>query len=183
MASAEEQEIADKVGALCIARYGEKNDANMRALFMGYDASGNGTLNRSELRELLADAGVGNGLTRGYWVDGVFDALDKDPLDGELTWEEYKRVPKAQPAPPPVLDKYDGPMTPYGQLPSGCDAKTGLCIAPATGSAPGTTAASRSAQSLQRPMMVGAAGALGWLFLGPFGGIAGAAAASFFAPK
>ncbi len=185
MASAEEQEISDKVKALCIARYGDSTDAHMRQLFMSYDENGNGTLNAAELTRLLDDADVG------WWyapqsmvVSKVFEALDKDPQDGELTWEEYKRVPKAPPPPPGPLANYDGPMTPYGQLPAGCDATTGICLASASGD-PKTVGGALSASSggagaLKRSAMVAGLGAVGWMLGGPLGGILGAVAASRF---
>ncbi len=177
-----EDEIKAKVKALCIARYGDSSDESMRKLFLSYDANSNGTISNPELRALLDDAGVDFFMIpQSLVVDGVMEALDKDPTDGELTWEEYKRVPRAAPPPPAPLDKYDGPITPYGQLPAGCEAATGLCIAPASDLLTGRSQAGILSNP-KGPAMVLGAGALGWFFLGPFGGIAGAAIASFFAP-
>jgi hypothetical protein len=160
--TAEQQEVADKVEALCVARYGSKDGASQRKLFESYDESGNGTLSGAELSVLLADADVGNGLTRSLWVDGIFAALDKDPEDAELSWDEYESAAKTE---TPTV----GPMTPYGRLPPNC-AASGVCIAPAVGTLPRV----RPAPDFHRPAMVGAAGILGWILLGPLGGVLGA---------
>lgn len=85
---AEARELEQKFDALTIDRYGAVNLENTKKLFMSYDADGDSKINKVELKSMLTDAGIGNWITRGYWVDGIFDELDRD-RDDKLTWEEY----------------------------------------------------------------------------------------------
>ncbi|MGB5054274.1 MAG: hypothetical protein WBO24_07740, partial [Nitrospirales bacterium] len=45
----------------------------------------------SALEQLLADAKVGNFLTRTLWVEGVLKVLDKDK-DGAISWNEFASI-------------------------------------------------------------------------------------------
>ncbi|MBZ0118659.1 MAG: EF-hand domain-containing protein [Sandaracinaceae bacterium] len=86
-----ERELADKVEKLLKRKYGSATGTTMRLLYTEYDANRDSKINRDELSKLLEDAGVGNGLTRGMWVNGVMDKMDSDS-DGLITWEEYERA-------------------------------------------------------------------------------------------
>ena len=91
MASEEnKRELEAKVTALVTSRFG----GDFRAAFAHYDADGSGVITKDELRKLLADAGVGTGLTRWAWVGGVIDALDADG-DGGVSWAECDAVFRA----------------------------------------------------------------------------------------
>jgi Ca2+-binding EF-hand superfamily protein len=81
------QELADKVSALVNARFG----GDYQRAFQHYDANGDGKLARDELKALLADAGVGNVLTRAAWAGGVIAELDTDG-DGRISWSELEAV-------------------------------------------------------------------------------------------
>jgi hypothetical protein len=72
----EQRELKEKVGKLA-----------MRVTFTRYDADGNGKLDAPELRLMLADAGIGNFITRGTWVSSIVAALDSD-RDGMVSWDE-----------------------------------------------------------------------------------------------
>lgn len=83
------RELKAKVSALVNQKYG----GDWTRAFDHY-ASGDikdGKVNRDELKALLADAGVGNGLTRGAWASGIIDKLDGDG-DGKIGWEEFQKV-------------------------------------------------------------------------------------------
>ena len=43
------------------------------------------------LKQLLTDADVGNRLTRGLWVEGILNALDKDK-DSAISWDEFESI-------------------------------------------------------------------------------------------
>lgn len=103
-----QQELIRKVAALQVRRFGRGDHA--RELYSAYDADHDGRLTHEELRRLLGDADVGNALTRGAWVSGIFERTDTD-RDGSLTFEEIEGVvrdrsaepagPMPPPAPPP----------------------------------------------------------------------------------
>lgn len=170
-----EQEIRDQIEALCIQRYGAAGDENMRKLFESYDKNGNGSLNQGELSALLADADVGNFVTRGFYVDGVFEALDVDPQNGEITWDEYKRESSTKPVTPPApLPTYNGPPSPYATLPAGCDAKSGVCR---TGARVAPRASSKGSENA---LIIGGGGLTAFAFFGPVGGVLAALGLSFW---
>jgi Ca2+-binding EF-hand superfamily protein len=81
------RELADKVSALVGARFG----GDYRRAFRHYDASGDGKVSQDELKALLADAGVGNVLTRSAWASGIIAELDTDG-DGRISWSEFEAV-------------------------------------------------------------------------------------------
>ncbi|HVK10522.1 MAG TPA: EF-hand domain-containing protein [Gemmataceae bacterium] len=88
MASAEQKrELDEKVTALVRTRFG----ADYRAAFTHYDADGNGTIDKDELKALLSDAGIGSGLTRWAWASGIIEAVDTDG-DGGISWAEFEAV-------------------------------------------------------------------------------------------
>lgn len=79
------REIKNKVSELVARRFG----GDTQAAFNHY--AKDGVINRAGLVKLLGDAGVGNGLTRGMWADGILDKLDTDG-DRAVTWAEFQRV-------------------------------------------------------------------------------------------
>jgi Ca2+-binding EF-hand superfamily protein len=84
---AEEEELKTKIRQLVT----EKFDGNYRKGFEHYDKidGEDSKIGSSALEKLLADADVGNWLTRGLWVDAVMKALDKDK-DGAISWDEFE---------------------------------------------------------------------------------------------
>lgn len=88
MASEEQRrELEEKVAVLVRSRFG----GDYRAAFGHYDADQDGAISKAELKALLKDAGIGSGLTRWAWADGVIDALDADG-DGHIAWAEFEAV-------------------------------------------------------------------------------------------
>ena len=81
------QVIDDKVTALVTARFG----GDYKAAFAHYDADKNGTIDKDELKGLLADAGIGSGLTRWAWANGVMGEVDAN-ADGGISWAEFEAV-------------------------------------------------------------------------------------------
>lgn len=81
------QELDDKVTALVATRFA----GDYRAAFAHYDADRSGVIDADELKALLSDAGIGNGLTRGMWARGIVAELDKDG-DGGISWAEFDAV-------------------------------------------------------------------------------------------
>jgi len=73
-----EKELVEKIQALMRSRHGGTDSAARKRLFDHYDLDGDGQICRSELTRLLDDAGVGNAMTRGFWVKGVIARLDQD---------------------------------------------------------------------------------------------------------
>jgi Ca2+-binding EF-hand superfamily protein len=91
MASDEQkQEVDDKVTALVATRFG----GDYRAAFAHYDADGNGTIDKDELKALLKDAGIGSGLTRWAWANGIMGVVDSG-RDGAISWAEFEAVFRA----------------------------------------------------------------------------------------
>lgn len=86
---ANKDELEAKVNALADAKFGGHTTAKIKQLFLSYDGNGDGCANRDEVKAMLADADVGNFITRGYWVDGIFDQLDANKNDC-ITWDEYR---------------------------------------------------------------------------------------------
>lgn len=89
-----ERELARKIEALLMRKYGSTSSATMRMMFNEYDTSRDGKIGRQELERLLSDARVGNTITRGMWVSGVIEKMDGDG-DGQITWQEYERAIEA----------------------------------------------------------------------------------------
>ncbi|QEL20607.1 EF-hand domain-containing protein [Limnoglobus roseus] len=88
MASEENRrELDEKVTALVAIRFG----GDYRAAFARYDANGDGVISKDELKALLADAGIGSGLTRWAWANGIIEAVDTN-RDGVIDWAEFEAV-------------------------------------------------------------------------------------------
>jgi len=81
------QEIDAKVTALVATRFG----GDYRAAFAHYDADANGTIDKDELKALLKDAGIGSGLTRWAWAQGIMGEVDTSG-DGGISWDEFAAV-------------------------------------------------------------------------------------------
>src|SRR5258706_10413208 len=82
-----ERELKTKVGALVQSKFG----GNYKAAFEHYDADKSGSIDKHELVHLLADAGVGSGLTRGTWASRIIEKLDSN-ADGAIEWSEFESV-------------------------------------------------------------------------------------------
>lgn len=82
------REVQAKIDGLIAERFGP---GEWSAAFVAFDRDRDGHISRSELRDIFAEAGVGNFLTRGAWTSGVLDALDKD-RDGRVSWDELQAV-------------------------------------------------------------------------------------------
>ncbi|HEU4536337.1 MAG TPA: EF-hand domain-containing protein [Polyangiaceae bacterium] len=89
--SKEQDELVQKVQALLRQRYGDEGPESMRKLFDAYDRDGDGRVGGDELEQLLKDAGVGNGLTRGMWVKGIIKELDQN-RDQTIDWAEFSKA-------------------------------------------------------------------------------------------
>jgi hypothetical protein len=82
----EEQELVDGIKALVKNKFG----GDYRAAFDAY-AGPDGKIDSDELSTVLEQAGIGNGLTRGFWVSGVLDKVDQDG-DRKISWPEFQAV-------------------------------------------------------------------------------------------
>jgi hypothetical protein len=60
---------------------------DQRAAFNHY--ARNGEVPRAQVRQLLEDAGVGNGLTRGAYTSAVMDRFDTN-RNGGVSWQEFQ---------------------------------------------------------------------------------------------
>ncbi|MCZ7680754.1 MAG: EF-hand domain-containing protein [Sandaracinaceae bacterium] len=89
-----ERELARKIEALLMRKFGSTSSPAMRMMFDEYDTSRDGKIGRAELERLLTDARVGNTITRRMWVNGVIEKMDGD-RDGQITWQEYERAIEA----------------------------------------------------------------------------------------
>ncbi|MFZ1748058.1 MAG: hypothetical protein WBO24_05590 [Nitrospirales bacterium] len=86
---AEEEELTKKIRQLVK----EKFEGDFRKGFDHYDSidGQDSKIGSSALEQLLADAKIGNFLTRTLWVEGVLKALDKDQ-DGAISWNEFASI-------------------------------------------------------------------------------------------
>ena len=92
MAATEVQkdELRDKISELVRDQFG----GDYHKAFDHYDGDvTDGKISPRELTELLADAGVGNWLTRGAWASGIIAELDTDK-DGSISRAEFEEVLK-----------------------------------------------------------------------------------------
>lgn len=90
----------------------DKRSESPEQMFHAYDRDKSGGLNARELEKMLEDARVGNGITRGSWVSGIFEKVDKD-RDKKLTLDELAGViASGQPPPPPTPKPKPPPMGP-----------------------------------------------------------------------
>jgi len=90
MASEQEQLVASIESALK-SKYGDASLASMRKLFDSYDTNKDGKIDKDELSKLLKDVDIGNSFTRGAWVKGIIEKLDKDS-DKAISWDEFQAV-------------------------------------------------------------------------------------------
>ena len=84
---ANERELKQKVGKLVTSKFG----GDYKKAFTHYDADKDGAVGKSELVQLLSDAGVGNGLTRGTWANKIIEKLDSN-ADQAIEWPEFESV-------------------------------------------------------------------------------------------
>lgn len=90
------RELKEKVSAMVTKRFG----GDYRRAFEHYDQDRDGGVDKASLTRLLADAGVGNGITRGAWANGVLAKLDRSG-DEKIQWSEFEQVIKeAEPVTP-----------------------------------------------------------------------------------
>jgi len=80
-------ELQTKVGALVEKQFG----GDYKKAFEAYDGDHDGGVNGDELSQLLKDAKVGTFVTRGMWVKGILDKLDKTG-DRKIQWPEFESV-------------------------------------------------------------------------------------------
>ena len=93
MASKEQEELVAKIKKLLTKTYGDASVESMKKLFDAYDKNGDQRIDAGELEQLLKDADVGNGITRGAWVKGVIAALDTNS-DKTIDWNEFSDAVK-----------------------------------------------------------------------------------------
>jgi hypothetical protein len=91
---AEVKELKAKLDAYVRERFA----GDWQSAFAAYDQNGNKQISPGELEQLLSDADVGNFLTRGAWVSGILEQLDKDH-NGAVSFPELERVITNRPKP------------------------------------------------------------------------------------
>jgi Ca2+-binding EF-hand superfamily protein len=84
---AQKRELTDKVNRLIADRF----SGDYGRALAHYDKNQDGRVDRGELGQLLADAGIGNWLTRGAWAQGIVAALDADK-DGTISASELNAI-------------------------------------------------------------------------------------------
>lgn len=86
---AEEEELKIKIRQLVKEKFG----GDFCKGFDHYDKidGEDSKIGNSALEQLLADAKIGNFLTRTLWVEGVLKAIDKDK-DGAISWDEFASI-------------------------------------------------------------------------------------------
>ena len=92
MASQQDEiELQDKIQRLLLRKFGHTSPESMRKLFNEYDKNKNGNIDKGELEQLLKDADVGTGLTRGAWANGIIKKMDTGS-DKSISWKEFDTV-------------------------------------------------------------------------------------------
>ncbi len=86
--SRQEQELVEKLMAHLVAEFGASDEAAMKRMFDRYDRNDDGRIDKRELEQLLAAAGIGSALMRGAWARGVLDKLDGSH-DKAISWAEF----------------------------------------------------------------------------------------------
>ena len=81
------KELKAKVSALVASKF----NGDYKKGFDHYDNDKDGSISKSELVQMLEDAGVGNGLTRGAWANGIIKKLDGNG-DKKIEWTEFDHV-------------------------------------------------------------------------------------------
>lgn len=91
---AEEEELKIKIRQLVKKNF----DGDFRKGFDHYDKidGEDSKIGSTALDQLLADAKVGNFLTRKLWMEGVMKVLDKDK-DGAISWNEFETILEDRP--------------------------------------------------------------------------------------
>ena len=85
------RELKTKVGSLVRHKF----DGDYKRAFAHYDTNKDGGIDKSELVQLLADAGVGNGITRGTWASRIIEKLDSSgdtKGNAMIEWSEFETV-------------------------------------------------------------------------------------------
>lgn len=83
------KELITKVRHLVDLQYG--GDFNAAFRHYANSNSADAKVDRSELIQLLDEAGIGNSLTRGRWATGVMDEVDTDG-DDKISASEFSAV-------------------------------------------------------------------------------------------
>lgn len=81
------KELKTKVGALVDKKFG----SDYKKAFEHYDTDKDGSIAKGELVNLLEDAKVGNGVTRGAWANGIIEKLDQSG-DTKIQFNEFQAV-------------------------------------------------------------------------------------------
>jgi len=87
MPSSDQDEVVDKVTSLVNRLF----EGNFEQAFRAYDSNADGRIDRDELTNLLADAGIGSWVTRGAWAAAVIAVLDTSS-DGCISWPEFEEA-------------------------------------------------------------------------------------------
>ncbi|MFT7581279.1 MAG: Ca2+-binding EF-hand superfamily protein [Myxococcota bacterium] len=88
-----ESELVGKIQVLLRDRYDGVGHDERRKLFEHYDKNGDGEIDAKELNRVLADAKIGNGATRGFWIQGVLVRFDANG-NGTLCFDELEAILK-----------------------------------------------------------------------------------------
>lgn len=83
------KELVTKLAAHCRVTVGEPSPENWRKVFNLYDRNKDGRIQEEELSAWLADADIGNFLTRSMWVAGIFERVDTAPRDTGISLSEF----------------------------------------------------------------------------------------------
>jgi Ca2+-binding EF-hand superfamily protein len=87
----EQEELVLRIKELLKKKHGDTSIESMRRMFDFYDTNHDQKISEKELEQLLKDANVGNGFTRGAWIKGIIGALDQNG-DRHIDWDEFKRA-------------------------------------------------------------------------------------------
>ena len=80
-------ELKRNVSSLVARRF----NGDYKRAFVHYDGDQDGRMTKEEIVAMLADAGVGNFVTRGMWADGILEKLDMNH-DRGVSWGEFDAV-------------------------------------------------------------------------------------------
>ncbi len=87
----EAKELVTKIEALLRRKYGATGMGSQQRLFNSHDKDSDGMIDSGELKGLLKEARVGNGITRNAWVRGIMRRMDTDG-DSKISWDEYRHA-------------------------------------------------------------------------------------------
>jgi Ca2+-binding EF-hand superfamily protein len=85
------RELQEKLDVLVVARFG----GDYKAAFAHYDADHDGSISNTEVKALLADAGIGSRWSRWAWANAIIKEVDCDG-DGLVSWPEFTAVFEAR---------------------------------------------------------------------------------------